>query len=60
MPLSPPLTVPDWQAPFTGIVIVATLAAMLVVGRSADMAMIGGVVALLAAGILSPPRRSAA
>ena len=55
MPPSPPPTfTPDWEAFLTGGVIVATLSAMLVVGRSADMAMIGGVVVLLAAGILSP------
>lgn len=43
-----------WQAVFTGIVVAATLLAILFVQRSPDMAMIGGVVALLVAGVLTP------
>lgn len=55
MPALPLLAlVADSQALVTGIVIVATLSTILVVGRSPDMVMIGGVVLLMAAGVLSP------
>jgi di/tricarboxylate transporter len=43
-----------WQAVLTGLVVLVTLAALLFGQRGPDMAMIGGVVALLAAGVLSP------
>jgi len=43
-----------WQAVLTGLVMLVTLAALLFGQRGPDMAMIGGVVALLAAGVLSP------
>lgn len=55
MPAFPPFDLfADSQALLTGIVIVATLATILVVGRSPDMVMIGAVVLLMAAGVLSP------
>ncbi len=44
----------NWQASFTAVVLFAVLAVILLVQRSPDMAMLGGVVALLAAGILTP------
>jgi di/tricarboxylate transporter len=43
-----------WQAVLTGLVVLVTLAALLFGQRGPDMAMIGGVVVLLAAGVLSP------
>jgi di/tricarboxylate transporter len=46
--------VADWQAVLTGLVITATLLAILFVQRSPDMAMIGGVVILLVSGVLTP------
>jgi di/tricarboxylate transporter len=55
MPALPPLALfADSQALLTGIVIVATLSTILVVGRSPDMVMIGAVVLLMAAGVLAP------
>jgi di/tricarboxylate transporter len=44
----------NWQAVLTAAVVLATLAALLLGQRGPDMAMIGGVVVLLAAGIISP------
>ncbi|MFM7245583.1 MAG: SLC13 family permease [Planctomycetaceae bacterium] len=46
--------VDNWQAVFTGAVVAATLAALLFIQRAPDMVMIGGVVLLLAAGVLTP------
>jgi di/tricarboxylate transporter len=47
-------TSPGWQAGLTAVVVVITLVLLLFVQRSPDMAMIGGVVVLLAAGVLTP------
>jgi hypothetical protein len=44
----------DWPALLTALVVCATLLALLLGQRGPDMAMIGGVVVLLAAGILTP------
>ena len=44
----------NWQATLTAIVTFATLLALLFGQRAPDMAMIGGVVVLLAAGVLAP------
>jgi di/tricarboxylate transporter len=44
----------NWQAVLTASVVFATLAALLFSQRGPDMAMIGGVVVLLAAGVLTP------
>lgn len=44
----------SWQATLTGIVLFGVLTVILLVQRSPDMAMIGGVIVLLASGILSP------
>ncbi|MFM8702529.1 MAG: SLC13 family permease, partial [Planctomycetia bacterium] len=44
----------NWQAVLTAIVTFATLVALLFGQRAPDMAMIGGVVVLLAAGVLAP------
>ena len=44
----------DWPALLTALVVCATLLALLIGQRGPDMAMIGGVVVLLAAGILTP------
>jgi len=44
----------NWQAVLTAGVVFATLAALLFSQRGPDMAMIGGVVVLLAAGVLAP------
>jgi len=44
----------DWQAGFTGVVVLGTLALLLFVQRSPDMVMIGAVVLLLAAGVVTP------
>ncbi|MEI7781329.1 MAG: SLC13 family permease, partial [Planctomycetota bacterium] len=44
----------NWQAVFTAVVVMVTLALLLFGQRAPDMAMIGGVVALLAAGVLTP------
>ena len=43
-----------WQATLTGAVVLVTLALLLFVQRAPDMVMIGGVVLLLAAGVLTP------
>jgi di/tricarboxylate transporter len=44
----------NWQAVLTAIVTFATLVALLFGQRAPDMAMIGGVIVLLAAGVLAP------
>ena len=44
----------NWQAVLTASVVLATLAALLFGQRGPDMAMIGGVVVLLAAGVIAP------
>jgi di/tricarboxylate transporter len=44
----------DWQAALTAAVVFVTLAGLLFGQRAPDMAMIGGVVVLLAAGVLTP------
>jgi di/tricarboxylate transporter len=54
-----PRMIPDalftnWQATLTAIVTFATLVALLFGQRAPDMAMIGGVIVLLAAGVLAP------
>jgi di/tricarboxylate transporter len=54
-----PRMIPDalmnnWQAVLTAIVTFATLMALLLGQRAPDMAMIGGVIVLLAAGVLAP------
>jgi di/tricarboxylate transporter len=46
--------VDNWQAVLTGAIVAATLAALLFIQRAPDMVMIGGVVLLLAAGVLTP------
>ena len=46
--------VDNWQAVLTGVIVAATLAALLFIQRAPDMVMIGGVVLLLAAGVLTP------
>jgi di/tricarboxylate transporter len=43
-----------WQATITGAVLLVTLGLLLFVQRAPDMVMIGGVVLLLAAGVLTP------
>ena len=43
-----------WQAVLTAAVVAVTLAALLFVQRAPDMVMIGGVVLLLAAGVITP------
>jgi di/tricarboxylate transporter len=43
-----------WQAALTAAVVAVTLAALLFVQRAPDMVMIGGVVLLLAAGVITP------
>ena len=53
MPFLEPL-LRDWQAALTAAVVFCTLAALLFGQRAPDMAMIGGVVMLLAAGVLTP------
>ncbi len=52
--MNPVLWLEHWQAILTAIVVGATLAALLLGRRAPDMAMIGAVVVLLAAGILTP------
>ncbi len=55
MPPALPLAMAaDWPALLTALTIVATLSTILVVGRSPDMVMIGGVVLLMALGVLTP------
>jgi len=44
----------NWQAVLTGGIVTATLAALLFIQRAPDMVMIGGVVLLLAVGVLTP------
>jgi di/tricarboxylate transporter len=52
--MNPALWLEHWQAILTATVVAATLAALLLGRRAPDMAMIGAVVVLLAAGILTP------
>ncbi|MGB8853631.1 MAG: SLC13 family permease [Pirellulales bacterium] len=44
----------DWQAALTALVVVVSLGMLLFVQRAPDMVMIGGVVLLMAAGVLTP------
>jgi len=44
----------DWQSLLTAVVVVVTLVLLSSAQRAPDMAMIGGVVVLLAAGVLTP------
>ena len=44
----------NWPAAFTGLVVLVTLGLLLFVQRAPDMVMIGGVVLLLAAGVIAP------
>ncbi len=43
-----------WQAALTALIVALTLAALLLVQRAPDMVMIGGVVLLLAVGVITP------
>jgi di/tricarboxylate transporter len=43
-----------WQAALTALIVAVTLAALLFVQRAPDMVMIGGVVLLLAVGVITP------
>ena len=43
-----------WQAALTALIVALTLAALLFVQRAPDMVMIGGVVVLLAVGVITP------
>ncbi len=43
-----------WQAALTALIVAVTLAALLLVQRAPDMVMIGGVVLLLAVGVITP------
>jgi len=52
--MSPESLLGNWQALFTSAVVFVTLSMLLFSQRAPDMAMIGSVVALLAAGILTP------
>lgn len=52
--MSPETLLQNWQAVLTACVVFGTLAALLVSQRGPDMAMIGGVVVLLASGVLTP------
>ena len=52
--MNPETLLHNWQAVLTACVVFATLAALLFSQRGPDMAMIGGVVVLLAAGVLTP------
>ena len=52
--MNPALWLEHWQAILTATVVAATLASLLLGRRAPDMAMIGAVVVLLAAGILTP------
>jgi di/tricarboxylate transporter len=52
--MTPDALFTNWQATLTAIVTFATLLALLFGQRAPDMAMIGGVVVLLAAGVLAP------
>lgn len=44
----------DWQTTLTASVLLATLVGMMVVQRAPDMVMLGGVVVLMLAGVLTP------
>ena len=44
----------NWQMALTAAVVVGTLVGLLFIQRAPDMVMIGGVVLLLAAGVLTP------
>lgn len=44
----------NWQAALTGLVVLVALGLLLFVQRAPDMVMIGGVVLLLAAGVIAP------
>ena len=44
----------NWEAALTGLVVLVTLTLLLFVQRAPDMVMIGGVVLLLAAGVITP------
>jgi len=44
----------DWQAALTAVVVVVTLGTILVVQRSPDMVLLGGVAVLLVSGVLTP------
>jgi di/tricarboxylate transporter len=46
--------VTNWQATLTAAVVVATLLGLLFIQRAPDMIMLGGVVVLMLAGVLSP------
>ena len=52
--MSPDVLLHNWQAGLTACVVFVTLAALLFSQRGPDMAMIGGVVVLMAAGVLAP------
>ena len=52
--MSPETLLQNWQAVLTACVLFGTLAALLFSQRGPDMAMIGGVVVLLASGVLTP------
>ena len=52
--MSPETLLQNWPAALTAVVVFATLTALLFGQRGPDMAMIGGVVVLLAAGVLAP------
>ncbi len=52
--MPPDALIDNWPAVLTAIVTFATLVALLFGQRAPDMAMIGGVVVLLAAGVLAP------
>ena len=52
--MSPETLLQNWQAVLTACVVFCTLAALLFSQRGPDMAMIGGVVVLLASGVLTP------
>ena len=52
--MSPETLLQNWQAVLTACVVLGTLAALLFSQRGPDMAMIGGVVVLLASGVLTP------
>ena len=44
----------NWQAVLTAVVVFVTISLLLLSQRAPDMVMIGGVVVLLAAGVLTP------
>ena len=49
-----PAATQSWQATLTAIVLFGVLWLILLVQRSPDMAMLGGVIVLLVTGVLSP------